>query len=299
MVDINTRYYKNTWVRQNKVFNSLHRPKIDGEKWRELTLANRDNKMLKSFIPGDDGFANPIVYNRLTTKTGRLTVKSGPQILTLNKPFRSIIAPFDPEKEGVGALDFNALEMRVLLYEAGFNCDESDLYMMIKRLYLPKIERNVVKGAVIGRTYGLSKHIWGNRLGIKGKTLELIDDTLNNLIDTSFLLRRIKEQYVRDGYIRNRYDKRVKIDVPLDHVIINIYAQSTGNDVALIGFSSIMDRLHSLGVKPLYSLHDSLIFNFPKKNRSEIEKITTVKVPGYVQRFHLKFELMSYQEPKE
>lgn len=288
----NTKYYRSAWVKQNRLFNSLHRPKINAQLWRELMLVNRDNRMLKSFAPQEDGFARPVVYGRVATRTGRLTVKSGPQILTLNRQFRNVISAIGDD-ECVGMFDFNACEMRVLLYEAGFSCDEPDLYGMIKRVHLPKIERNVVKGAVIGRAYGLSKHVWGPNLGIKGKTLSHIDDTLNNLIDTSFLLRRVKEQFARDGYISNRYDRRIKVDVPMDHVLINTYAQSTGNDVTILGYASMLDKLEALGARALYTLHDALIVSFPAKHLEEMKKIQTVKVAGYVQRFYLRFELMS------
>lgn len=295
IANINTRYYKSTWVKQNLIFNSLRRPRIDGPKWRSLVVKNPQNRMIRSFVPQEDGLARPIVYGRNKTRTGRLTVVSGPQILTLNKDFRDIILPRDDDHM-VGLLDFNACEMRVLLYEAGFNCDEPDLYGMIKRVHLPKIERNVVKGAVIGRAYGLSKHVWGEKVGVKGRVLNHVDDTLTNLFDTSFLLRRVQEQYNREGFIRNRYDRRIEVEVPLDHMLINTYAQSTGNEVALLGFSLLLDRLASLGAIALYLLHDALIIDFPKSNLEEIKKITTVKVPGYVQKYFLKFEVLSRQE---
>jgi hypothetical protein len=289
IASLNSRYYKSTWVPQNRLFRQFQRPRINAERWRELVLANPNNRMLKSFAPDSSGLAGPVTYGRTTTRTGRLTVIAGPQVLTLNKAFRDIVAPLKDDHE-IGAFDYNACEMRVLLYEAGFNCDEPDLYEMIRREHLPKVERNVVKGAVIGRAYGLHRQVWGRNLGLTGKTTVKIDEVLSNLIDTSLVLGRVRGQHTRDGFIRNRYDRRVEVDDPRDHLLINAYAQSTGNDVALLGFASMLPRFQELEVDPLFVVHDSLVVSYPRKVREHVASIRTIKVPGYVQKFHLRFE---------
>ena len=62
----------------------------------------------------------------------------------------------------------------------------------------------------------------------------------------------------KNGWITNMYGRRVQIDEPLDHILVNSYSQSTGADVAMLGFQDILQRFKKLpGVVPLYVLAPS------------------------------------------
>lgn len=285
-------YYRGTWVPGNRVIRSLRPAKVNAARFQGLVEAQVGNiASVKSFAHDYTGHAMPVTYDRFGTLTGRLTVTQGPQILTLKREYRDLLVP---DTDGcIVSIDFAALEARVLLYEAGRYCDEQDLYGMIARDLGQ--ERKAVKGAVISELYGSSKYALGKALGIEGKELNSFVRKVKAYFNTPVLLKRIKQQFVETGRVINRYGRPVVIDEPLDHIFINYYAQSSGVDVTLLGFSQVVERLarEAPGVRPLYLLHDALILDVPASHLDLVMAIDKVTVPGYVQSFPLKVERLS------
>lgn len=287
-------YYRAVWVPGNAVFRHLKPIAVDGNKWRELLAAGEGNvPAIKSFHPDDNGFAQPICYDRFNTCTGRLTVASGPQILTLKREHRCIMRSRYGEQGGIFALDFAALEVRVLLYEYGRKCDEADLYGMIAREL--KKDRKAIKGAVISELYGSSKYALGKHLGMEGKELNAFVKQVKSYFKTNELLKRVKTQFVATGYLENRYGRRVLVDEPLDHVLINYYAQSTGVDVTMLGFAQVLEKLETTAPRTcaVGTLHDALILDVHNDELPKVQEITDVRVKGYVQHFPLRLERVS------
>jgi len=288
MSNLPTNYYRDTWVPGNTVLRSLQRARVDPQRVQSLIVEHVGNvSVVETFVGEDDGFASPVTYDRFGTLTGRLTVKHGPGILTLKREYRDIIVSSTPGGSVV-SIDFAALEARVLLYENGRRCDDPDLYGMIAREL--GYERNAVKGAVISELYGSSKAALGAALGIEGKDLVDFIKRVKTYFNTQLLLKRIKKQFIESGRIVNRYGRQIGVDDPLPHVFINYYAQSTGVDVTLMGFSKIVTMLAEScpGVRPLFVLHDALILDVPKVHIDEVYAIRSVTVPGYVQSYPLK-----------
>jgi hypothetical protein len=283
-------YYHTVWVPGNSVFRALAPMVVDGALWRELVTAGEGNvPATKSFVPGENGFAAPISYDRFATCTGRLTVTSGPQILTLKREHRNIIRSRYGVDGTVFGLDFAALEVRVLLYEYGRKCDDPDLYNMIAK-ELGK-DRKAIKGAVISELYGSSKAALGKHLGMEGKELSAFVKQVKSYFKTQELLKRVKQQFVTTGYLENRYGRRVLVDEPLDHVLINYYAQSTGVDVTMLGFSQVIERLPDRA-HPIFLLHDAIGLDVHNDDVARVREIDSVRVKGYVQRFPLRLEII-------
>jgi len=284
-------YYKGTWVTGNHVLSSLQPAAIDSQTWRDLVVSGEGNvAATRSFEPGPDGLAKVPRYDRFKTLTGRLTVGSGPQILTLKREHRSMIRSVYGEQGGIYSLDFAALEARILLYEYGRRCDEVDLYGMIAREL--GYDRKAIKGAVISELYGSSKVALGVHLGIKGKELDSFVANVKAYFNTRQLLERIKKQFVATGKVINRYGRPVVIDSPLDHIFISYYGQSTGVDVTMMGFKQVINSLAERAPKtrPIYVLHDALLLDIPNDELQIVEAFDQVKVKGYVQKFFLKLE---------
>lgn len=287
-------YYKGTWVHGNHVLQALQPALIDATLWRDLIVEGEGNvPALKSFEPNQLGFAKVPVYNRLKTLTGRLVVDSGPQILTLKREHRSILKSMYGDQGGIYALDFASLEARILLYEHGGKCDQSDLYGMIARDL--GYERNAIKSAIISELYGGSKYVLSSQLGIQGKQLDTFVRNVKAYFDTKKLLERVKQQFVTTGKVINRYGRPVIIDEPIDHILINYYGQSTGVDVTMLGFKQVIDVLAKTAsrVRPLFMLHDAMLLDVHNDDIKSVEDITHVKVRGYVQKFPFKLERIS------
>jgi hypothetical protein len=293
LATISKNYYVNTWVPQSVVLGSLQPPRISEERYGAILAEGGTNfRLVEGFKPDRTGHAPPIAYDRFGTRTGRLTVASGPNILTLKKEYRDMIVPSHPGGKIV-YLDFAALEARVLLYEAGGRCDNPDLYSHINDdLFGGSAPRKSVKAAVISELYGSSKAALGAVLGIAGRELDDFVGRVKGYFKIAELRKRLKDEFVKTGAITNRYGRRVPIDEPLDHILVNSYAQSTGVDVSLLGFSDIVSRLADReGVRPLYVLHDALILDVPPEHLDAVMEIKHVTVPGYVQKFPISCDV--------
>jgi hypothetical protein len=245
---------------------------------------------VKSFKPGDDGFAKNVIYDRFKTLTGRLTVDSGPQILTLKREHRSMLRSIYGNDGSIFALDFAALEARILLYEYGRKCEDVDLYGMMAREL--GYDRKAVKAAVISELYGSSKRALGERLGIEGQELDEFVKKVKSYFNTSELLARIKPQFITSGKVINRHGRQVVVDEPLDNILIAYYGQSTGVDITMLGFNYVVKTLAKVAprVRPVFLLHDSILLDVHNDDLAAVKLIDSVRVQGYVQRFPLRLE---------
>jgi hypothetical protein len=285
-------YYRDIWEPGSAVMRSLQPAKINARLWSDLITAGKGNiKSLVSFEPDSNGYAQRIKYNRFGSRTGRLTRIAGADMLTLNKEFRVIIESAYGNDGCIVNVDFAALEARVMLYEAGKRCDDPDLYGMIAR-EMGDVSRTAVKGGVISELYGSSKLALGERIGLSGKDLNNFVKRIKTHFNTKEMLSRIKQQFVETGYITNRFGRRVKIDEPLDHIFINSYAQSTGQDVALLGFHQIIESVAESAprIRPLFLLHDGAFFDVPKDDLKKLTAHNLLRIKGYIQKWPIKFE---------
>jgi len=284
-------YYKNAWCPGGQLLCSLKAARIDPAIYRDFsTSIDRDSGAFETFKPGAGGFLQPVIYDRFATRTGRLTVTEGPNILTLKKDYRRMLK--STFSDGVVcSLDFSALEARIILAEAGKSTTNSDLYEELsQKLFDRKVDRNVVKSAVISELYGASKASLANRLGINGRKLDEFVTTIRSYFGVAELRKRLKDEFMRFGKVRNKHGRFLDLDDPQDHLFVNTFAQSTGVDVSLLGFKSVMDRLGTDGVRPLFVLHDALILDVRGDRLGDVEAIDSVEVPLYDARFPLKLE---------
>jgi hypothetical protein len=284
-------YYKNTWCPGGQLLCSLKAARVDTSIYKEISAnIEHDSGAFDTFRPGAGGYISSIVYDRFATRTGRLTVSSGPNILTLKKEYRRMLkSTFSDGK--ICSLDFGALEARIILAEAGKSSSSPDLYASIaKDLFGDSIDRTIVKAAVISELYGASKNALASRLGISGYKLEEFITSIRTYFGVAELRKRLKAEFIKIGKIRNRHGRFLDLDDPQDHLFVNTYAQSTGVDVALLGFKAVMDRLGTDGVRPLFVLHDALILDVRNDRLPDVESVSSVAVPGYDTEFPLKFE---------
>lgn len=285
-------FYERVWVPGNHVFSSLQRATINKEIWEAWMESGEGNVgALRTFEPDDSGRAALAIYDRFGSRTGRPSMASGPNILTLKREQRDIIGSRWGSQGRIAYVDFSALEVRVILYEGGQRCDSLDLYQELnEELFRGKLPRDAVKGAVICDLYGQSKWALGQKLGLKGNHLNMFIDTIRSHFKTDALLARIKQQFVETGYITNHYGRRVTIEEPLDHILVNAYAQSTGIDVATLGFKRLLDDLVGLRVEPVFLLVDAIIMDCHVDDFAKVQSMTSLNIDGYTQPWYLKVD---------
>ena len=287
-------YYKSVWGPIGQFLVGLKAANIDSVGYRSsAAILDRDSGAFETFRPGQGGYLQPVIYDRFATRTGRLVVSSGPNILTLKREHRKLLkSSFQSGK--ICSLDFGALEARIILLEAGVTPSINDLYAEIAtNLFDKKVDRDTVKIAVISELYGSSKRAIGLRLGLAGKMLEDFIELIQSYFKTANLRKRLKEEFIQTGKIRNRFGRPLDLDDPQDHLFINTYTQSTGVDVSLLGFKKIADDLGLDGIRPLFVLHDALILDVRSDRIKDVENYMTVSIPTYEHQFPLKFEMIS------
>lgn len=285
-------YYVNTWMQCDPLFKSLRPARVDGVLHKSL-MDNEGihNGSLETFKPGPGGFAPQVVYDRFGTRTGRLTVESGPNILVLKKEHRSILRSYYPQGEIV-SLDFSSLEARVLLAEAQQHLTGDVYQHMSNDIFQGKVSRSAIKTAVLGELYGASKATLGYKLDMAGLDLDRFIAIIKSYFKTDEIKSRLKQQFEDEGMLRNRFGRPLFIDSKnSDYLLINTYAQSTGVDISLLGFNSIVNLLGNDGVRPLFILHDALILDVRNDRIQDVKSLTSVKIPGYEHEFPLKFEM--------
>ena len=290
--DISKDYYINSWVPGSKVLNLIKPAKTDASKISEIVSSSAINsQVVESFRPRSGGYASPVTYDRFGTVTGRLVISSGPNILLLKKDYRKILKPSHPDGRIV-SLDFSSLEARILLYESGKDCLEFDLYEMLSKKF-GGLPRPMVKAAVLAVLYGSSKSSVALHLGVSEDKIAKLILQIEEYINTSSLLKRLKQEHKETGYIKNKFGRKIPVDRVQDNIFINYYAQSTGVDVSLMGFSKIMETLGTNGIRPIFVLHDALLLDVHPDRLQDVSDVRNVNVHGYDQTFPVKFEEIS------
>jgi hypothetical protein len=287
-------YLVDTWVPCGRVLDALKPAKIATQSFKELLeKEGSGNGALESFKPGGGGYTSPVVYDRFGTRTGRLTVESGPNILTLRKDMRKLLRSHFQDGSII-SLDFSSLEARIILAEAGGPVTTGDIYTKLSQdLFDGRIARDVVKVAVLSELYGASRSTLGYRLDMGGADLDSFIDRVRGVFKTSELKSRIKKDLSATGAIHNRYGRPLFLDdTKAENLFLNTYIQSTGVDVSMLGFGRILDRLGSDGIRPLFVLHDALILDVRSDRLEDVSSIDVVDVPGYECCFPLKAEII-------
>jgi hypothetical protein len=286
-------YYMNIFRPTRDILDDLVGCHIDMEKYTQFLsqCGNESNSgVLTSFQPNTDGICKPIKYDIFGSRTGRLTIESGPNILTLKKEYREMLkSRWSGGK--IVMLDFSSLEARILAYEAGIQMPD-DIYSFISSEILNNVDREIAKITVISTLYGggisrLSQYV-------DADTAHMMVNKINDLFRTRDLIDKLRKQHESLSYIRNFYGRRVQTQ-QTDHVLINSYTQSTGVDVALLGFSNVLKTLKTMNSKALFVLADALILDIHPDEFQSIEMLKSAceVVTGYQKKFPVKVSEIS------
>lgn len=283
-------YYEVAWSAGSRVLSSLRPSLIDVEGFNVASQQNPGSPGLESFRPKRSGYTHPVTYDRFATRTGRLTVVEGPNILILKKDLRRLLkSTFDGGT--VAYLDFRALEARIVLAEAGRYSEEEDIYQDVSdRQFKGILPRDVVKVAVLAELYGISRGSLKSKLGVSDQKLDSFIGIIRDYFQVEELRKRLKHQLTDAGMIENRFGRPLTIPEGQDNLLINTYAQSSGVDVSLLGFDAVLKSLGGEGIRPLFVLHDAMILDVHPDRLEEVKSFDRVDIPTYDKPFLLKFE---------
>ena len=283
-------YYESTWGAGSRMLASLRGSKVDLPAWTALSEAGGISG-LESFKPGRTGYAAVPAYDRFATRTGRLTITSGPNLLILRKDARSILRSAFPDGV-ICSLDFRALEARIVLAETGQAAPDGDMYDSISGdLFDGEVDRSIVKTAVLGELYGAGRASLAARLRVPDDKLDAFVSRIRGHFGIEELADRLRKQLNAEGKVRSRFGRPHLVDDDArDAILVNTFAQSTGVDVSLQGFDTILQGLGPDGIRPLFILHDAIILDVRGDRITDVQGCTSVSVPTYEHQFPLKYD---------
>lgn len=249
---------------------------------------------IDSFEPGQDFTCDPPVYSHATA-TGRLIVKEGPKILTIQKEHRRVLSSrFQGGK--MMQIDFVSLEPRVLrLLRAGEA--PVDLYTDILSRVGGDVSRRQVKIAVLRSLYGSSKAGIREEVGAIGpKLIREVEDYFG----LKALQEKLHQQLRTKSHIKSHWGRPLR-EATDDHLLVSHFTQSTAVDVSLMGFGQLTDRIiaEDLDVIPCFVLHDALLLDTAPHHMERMGQIAAegIDIDG-LGHFDVSFT-PAYLEPEE
>jgi len=229
---------------------------------------------LKNFL--EKHSSEDLRYNRSSHKTGRLTVTSGPNYLTLEKKYKKLLMP--SQKEYLISIDLISLEPRVLMLSQN-KSPLKDVYLsIINDLGLPKEDRSKVKIYTLASMYSKDFSLAGNSL--KSKLVKY------------FSLPMFKEKLIKgisDKQIFNFFGRPISVNDKEINNVINYYIQSTAADVSLWCFSEIVRNYEIL---PTCIIHDEIICEVDQKTYNLICENDFIEVPN-LGKFYYSVEIIN------
>lgn len=259
--------YAETLASSRRVLAALQPCRIDLAALR-VEQGRTTTGVLDSFEPGPDSMCPPPVYSHATA-TGRLTVRTGPRILTLQKEHRRILASrFTGGR--VMQVDFVSLEPRVLRLLTDGSAP-TDIYSDVSDRLGGAANRRQVKLATLKLLYGSGRAGIVEDVGsISPKIIRAIEDYFG----LPGLRGRLQAELGRNGMIRNRWGRPLP-EATETHLLVSHFTQSTAVDVALGGFGDLLNRIveEDLDVVPCYVLHDALLVDVHPDSESHLNEI--------------------------
>ncbi len=273
ITDESNSYYVNNFKRNLELTQALRSPKIDVSTMNALASeANIGQKSaVLSFSPGDDGFAKKTKYSLSSSVTGRMTVTSGPNILTLSKKFRKILKSRWGSNGALLEIDVQSMEPRVALSLFGKSVD-GDVYEDVMKGVDSEISRDAAKIATLAALYGASHHGIKSHLPGDIDAVKVLQD-VKAYFGVRHLEKILEDQHRDLGYIRNTHGRKIFSEVPsVNHMI-----QSSAVDVAFDIFDLLIAGFKEKNIKfcPVYFIHDAIIVDVERTFLKDVVELTS------------------------
>ncbi len=278
-------YYRDRLVINRETLEAFQRPSVDLSVIKQIA---EDKKSLKNrevlkFKPESGDIAPETSYSFLKSVTGRMTVTSGPNILTLKKSHRKIFK--SRTKNGsIVQVDISSLEPRIALAISKKEAPE-DIYDHVKKKVLSDaVSRADAKIAVLSCIYGSNAWSLSKRLPAEIDSHSVISK-VKSYFDIFSLSRKLESEAKESGMIKNLYGRPIFSKDSL----VNHYLQSTGVDVSFDVFREILRAMDHLSseIIPIYVIHDAIVFDVSRSALRELRDLAREGV--WVEKLGCKF----------
>jgi hypothetical protein len=287
-------YYIETLEANRQLLDRLQRPLVDvpllKRALRESSPA-KSHDIARFLPPKGENEAPEITYNLGGSVTGRLTVSSGPNILTLKRSHRKIMRS-RYEGGNIVQADISSLEPRIALAIAGKRAPD-DIYSHIgDSLFNGELSRSQAKRAILTCIYGGSSWTLGKSLSSSVDSKRVLRD-VKRYFEINGLQRALESEMLEKGFITNAYGRRISSG----ESIVNHYLQSTGVDVSLEVFRSLLDSLDASGEDyvPIYVIHDAIVLDVSSGALSALREIVgeSFQIDKIGCKFPLKVDIIT------
>ena len=283
--------YLDTFMKCNETLRGLQRAQID---INSLKLAIKKGEIknvsiARGFYPNRDGFLNLPVYSITKTLTGRMTITSGPQILTAPKSIRKYLKSSYPGGK-IAQIDFVSLEPRVGLQLTEQNLGRDIYEHLGEKLFKEKISRSVIKKLVLCAVYGASESTLRKGLSQEVNISKIVEKT-KQILNYEMVVKTQSKAYEKTGKINNYFGRPITPQHARDSLLYNNYIQSSAVDVALLGFGKIL-RKSSSRVRPIFFIHDAMLVDLHPDDIEDFKKVSSSIFIEGLGEFPLDFQVL-------
>ena len=248
--------YVTTFLKNSSFLDSLEGAHITEGNVERLVTAAKSPSVVSTIRSFTGVSPLRVKYNMSSTTTGRLTVNSGPQVLTVPAVARRHISPSNG-----GTLymsDLRSLEPRIASYVAGKMIGK-DFYHDIQRTIGTSLPRKIIKLAVLSSMYGASRKTVAREVGADADQLM---KSVRQYLDIASITRNLTTEYMQFGYIKNMFGRPIYSGDVSATTLYSHFVQSSANDLAISAFSEMVDKLRESDVViiPKLVVHDAIIF---------------------------------------
>ena len=256
-------YYGREFQIQQRLLQRLQQPFVDG-----LVIKQIDDDRVRAFEPDAAGCAPKSTYDIWSSVTGRMSIESGPNILTLDKKYRRIFKSRFTDGEIIQT-DFSSLEPNTFLAMQGKSF-ESDAYAWVASQIDIAVPREVLKVAVMSALYGMSPSNFAKKFADIPDANELLFQ-VRDAFGFDKMTKHYREQLDAEGHITNHFGRIIRCDKTSPLVAHAV--QSTAVDVVCQGFTALLDEFQMEGIDavPLYLIHDALMLDVTPAAKAHIK----------------------------
>lgn len=247
------RYYGKEFQVQQRLLQRLQQPFVDAAVIKQI-----DDDRIRAFEPDRDGLAPRSAYNIWSSVTGRMSIESGPNILTLDKKYRRIFKSRFEDGEII-QIDFSSLEPNTFLAMQGKQFT-GDAYSWAAAQIKIDVPREVLKVAVMSALYGMSPSNFAKKFADIPDANDLLFQ-VRDAFGVDKMNKHYREQLGAEGHITNHYGRIIKCDKKSPLVAHAV--QSSAVDVVCQGFTALLDEFEkgAHDIVPLYLIHDALMID--------------------------------------
>lgn len=285
--------YMETYIKCNQTLDSVKCARFNVKKFHS-DLKNgkiKNATVAKTFRANKAGYIQRAEYSTTKTITGRMTVSSGPQILTAPKYYRDYIESSYPGGKII-QLDFISLEPRVSIHAKNPE-SERDIYeFLMSSIFSEKVSRSLMKKIVLCSMYGASEKTIKGEIP-DGYSAKTVIEKTREFLNFKDIVSEQRDNIHKFGFIKNYFGRPVYPQDSRDAVVFNNYVQSSAVDVSLLGFREILKSISEMQINPLFFIHDALIFDVHPGSFEKFKQMSkSVEIDG-LGKFPLEISILS------